>query len=676
MANELVFKYKKPDVIWGPISITAAEDEVIRTEAFSRLKGIRQMGVAAITFPGALHTRYEHCLGVMHVADILLSYVRSYKSKQYIGDILEREHDPNGRQAFRIAALLHDLGHPPFSHLVEEAFRKYPDLLLNKAGQPIGELKKMIDPKTGRYSHEEATVYLIQKAEVYRTLKAKLGTDIVKKIIEILSGGGSNKVLRMLSRLIDSDLDADKIDYLARDSFYCGLPLQFRLQDLQDRVWICEDTGRVIISPEAIGAINSFLHARYRLIDEIHDEEQGRIATQILLQDIRMALEALQPIWRADKIEKMHTKFSEYEVIGFLEKKECGENIKSIRYGEVTCLEDKDCCYSFWDFDPATRGSLYTILDYPPAVARLQDRLRSTLRRPKLLVDVRVVKSTKFSLELDEGQKKYRPSILGRSETASGILRDSIRNIHVHFYLPKKRRSSRKLQVTSTILDNLVEETGLWASEQRASVGRPIGIDLVLLTLEGLRNHAEKVPLASLELKKTKGNGMDSSPRYWVYSVTHLQRFLGRICKDLRIQPPYDTLSSEFADTDLVRDLALLCAIGLVSMREEPISIPEKLTGRNTRYVFRHDYSLTDYGREYCRRISEQKKIGDLRTRMQQAVEKRQNKHIDYIREFMVSETVIGVYRSQRVLDKIGELEEGRRKIREAIKAEACLMLL
>ena len=107
-----------PDPVHNYIPITNIEQQLLNTSALQRLLHIRQMGLTYMVFPGANHTRYEHSLGVMHVADLLASNLKL--DKHHIG--LEKHW-----QKVRIAALLHDLGHAPLSHTLEEVLHRNPE---------------------------------------------------------------------------------------------------------------------------------------------------------------------------------------------------------------------------------------------------------------------------------------------------------------------------------------------------------------------------------------------------------------------------------------------------------------------------------------------------------------------------------------------------------------------
>ncbi len=98
------------DPVYGTIPITECEQDVLRLPIINRLRGIKQLGLAYLAFPGANHTRFEHSLGAMHVASLMC---------QGLGI---SEHVT---QLIRLAALLHDVGHPPFSHSIELAFNMF-----------------------------------------------------------------------------------------------------------------------------------------------------------------------------------------------------------------------------------------------------------------------------------------------------------------------------------------------------------------------------------------------------------------------------------------------------------------------------------------------------------------------------------------------------------------------
>jgi HD superfamily phosphohydrolase len=121
VSNEIVCDIRCP--IHGFIRLNAWEKALVETRVFQRLRRIRQLAWTDYVYPGAMHTRFEHSLGVMHVATLLFdSIVKNSKSVLIDGYGYDEHGLAAARQKIRIAALLHDVGHAPFSHASEDAF--------------------------------------------------------------------------------------------------------------------------------------------------------------------------------------------------------------------------------------------------------------------------------------------------------------------------------------------------------------------------------------------------------------------------------------------------------------------------------------------------------------------------------------------------------------------------
>ena len=170
------------DPIHDFIRLNKTEHEIIDTPVFQRLRRIKQLSGAHLTYPGAQHTRFEHSLGVLHIASMAASSLNS-KGLMSTDDI----------QNIRFGALLHDIGHGPFSHLFEEVLQR----------------KKQ--------SHEEIGKQIILKSEIGDII-SKSGYD--KKMIHNLAVGQSR--MQYLNEIISGALSADMMDYLLRDGYFTG----------------------------------------------------------------------------------------------------------------------------------------------------------------------------------------------------------------------------------------------------------------------------------------------------------------------------------------------------------------------------------------------------------------------------------------------------------------------
>ena len=170
------------DPIHDFIRINKTERKIIDTSVFQRLRRIKQLSGAHLTYPGAQHTRFEHSLGVLHIASMA---GESLHSKELMSN--------EDIQNIRFAALLHDIGHGPFSHLFEEVLQR----------------KKQ--------NHEEIGKQIILKSEIGDII-SKSGYD--KKLIHNLAVGQSK--MQYLNEIVSGALSADMMDYLLRDGYFTG----------------------------------------------------------------------------------------------------------------------------------------------------------------------------------------------------------------------------------------------------------------------------------------------------------------------------------------------------------------------------------------------------------------------------------------------------------------------
>lgn len=180
------------DPVHGLIHIRKKDSfltDLIDTPEFQRLHRVRQLGVGSMTFPGADHTRFCHSLGVLHVATRMLDILQARYRDSEVEAMVEQHH-----QTIKAAALLHDLGHGPFSHLVERAFASQKD-------------------------HEARTADMLTspESEVGRLLAERGHAKEVRQVIE------HKFAFPFLQDIVSSQLDADRMDYLARDSHFAGV---------------------------------------------------------------------------------------------------------------------------------------------------------------------------------------------------------------------------------------------------------------------------------------------------------------------------------------------------------------------------------------------------------------------------------------------------------------------
>jgi hypothetical protein len=208
------------DPLHGTLGVTPREIKLIDHPIFQRLRNIKQLGFADLAFPGATHTRYSHSMGAMHLATRLFD--RVFASV----DLPERVRD-RFRQATRLAMLFHDVGHAPLSHTTEQLMPPVGELGLGRfAGDDVGRAA----------SHEDYTLKMVLDSSLGETISAVFGPDGIspQDVAELIVGQswtGTSLRFRhagvdyapVLRQMVSSECDADRMDYLQRDSFFSGV---------------------------------------------------------------------------------------------------------------------------------------------------------------------------------------------------------------------------------------------------------------------------------------------------------------------------------------------------------------------------------------------------------------------------------------------------------------------
>jgi len=230
------------DPVHGYIGLTNQELKIINTIIFQRLHNINHLGLAYLVYPGAKHTRFAHSLGTMFVMGKVAQRLAE------LGHIHEKEEI----EKLRLAALLHDVGHFPFSHVLET-------------------------PMHG--THEELSTHLIKNSCINDALE----TYTSDEISSIRKKHNIENII--FSLLISSDLDADRIDYLMRDAYYTGVTYGFIDTDRLVRTITVDDQNHLAVEDKGRQALENFLMARYHMYQTVYYHKTV-VCFEMLLQRI------------------------------------------------------------------------------------------------------------------------------------------------------------------------------------------------------------------------------------------------------------------------------------------------------------------------------------------------------------------------------------------------------
>lgn len=252
-------EYKKivRDPIHGYVNLTEREVKIVDLPVFQRLRGIKQLANTHLVYPGAVHTRFEHSLGTLEMAYRITQRIRSLRN------------EAEKLRSIRYAALLHDVGHGPFSHVYEDI---------------VSRVAK------NSFKHESVTLDILETDE---NLANILGTDL-DLVLDLLKGDKKRFVEHCI---ISGPLDADKLDYLQRDSYHAGVAYGV-FDSIRVLHTLKEIKGRFLETEESyLGAdmkgreaVIGMLLAYYYMHETVYSHKTRRIADAMLTRSAELAV--------------------------------------------------------------------------------------------------------------------------------------------------------------------------------------------------------------------------------------------------------------------------------------------------------------------------------------------------------------------------------------------------
>lgn len=249
------------DLLYGNIEYSDSESKLIECQSFERLRRIKQLSFSEFIYPSATHNRFAHSLGVCHIATQMFNAISL--SEGFLGYF-----KPEDLDLLRLIALSHDIGHSPFSHSSEEL-------------SPI--------------SHEERMVDILSLERSNLHLEHPDVSDCVSLISDTYLGTGltymKNPRLLTLNSLMDSFIDADKMDYLYRDAHYCGINYGFfDRDDLLSNLCLISQPNSVPVvglGTEGLHALESFILARYYMFSQVYFNPKRRLYDLLFCEEMK-----------------------------------------------------------------------------------------------------------------------------------------------------------------------------------------------------------------------------------------------------------------------------------------------------------------------------------------------------------------------------------------------------
>jgi len=339
------------DSIHGNIKIKGFFIELFNSPELQRLYNIKQLGLAHLVFPGAHHSRLEHSLGTYHIASELSEAI----------NLIEEE-----KEIIKCAALLHDIGHGPFSHTLEM-------ILENSLNINHVELSERLIFGNYEISSYEENKYIFHP-NINEILEKE---NIDKKLLsDLIKGKKINKMY--LSQILNSAIDVDQLDYLIRDSFYTGVA--YGIIDIQRFIQTLKIFNKnLAVEKKGVGVVENILMARNLMYSSVYFHKTVRIAELMLLKAFEM-LSNLNPL---DLFKK-----TDIEILNYLKNIGPFQN-KIITYLKYRYLFKQSYSISYFNLDE-DREKIIKLLSKNDLKKKKEHEIENALNIPPghIIIDI------------------------------------------------------------------------------------------------------------------------------------------------------------------------------------------------------------------------------------------------------------------------------------------------
>ncbi len=539
------------DPVHGAIQIDELEGRLILSRPVQRLKGIKQLGLVETVYPGAIHSRFEHSLGTMYMAGRMAEHLGLF------GEEVRK---------VRLAGLLHDLGHSALSHAVEGVLRRNPGIQPTLSGRHASR-------------HEEFTRQIITAhpfgKEALEVAKRDFGNadELFLEVADIASGKRPP-----LGQIIVGDLDADRIDFLLRDSHHSGVSLGLIDTD-QILQSLTISNGRIVLAGEgdyraemSRTAAESMLIARSHHYNALIYHPTVQSIRAMLLAALERALSRMDADEARRSIILFFQEFTDPDLLEFIRQRGDSTSrdlLERIKYGREFPLAAR---FDHSTLPPDIRMALSTISRHGHMRKLFEDALG---KKYGALVDVTVGSGVPRSMRTEANGFFYDESAL-----AAGLVKSLTRKIAISFFSDDKREIS---------LSEVKSQAQRLLSFIRDESYLPIdGLLLLFYTLHQM-------------LSETYGQKI-LVPR--IRNITWLYRTVARI-KELgsaELSGLFDyTFHSDYGfaySERLFEDIQILVAGGMIYQDERHYE-------QNERWLQRYEYMLTADGTKYAEIVAE-----------------------------------------------------------------------